>query len=208
MPQCNNSYILYGKRMMDIIISLLGIMVLSPFFFLIIIMICLESPGTPFFFQPRVGLAMKRFRLVKFRSMISSPVGEKKQFEPGKGQRVTRVGKILRKSKFDEIPELFNVLVGDMSIVGPRPEVEKYVLSYHNDFRDILKIRPGLTDFASIKYRNEEEILSKQNDSEGYYRHVILPDKLYLAKKYANIISFKTDLSILINTLKSIVTVR
>lgn len=192
---------------MDIIISLLGIMIFSPVFFLIIIIVCLESPGDPFFIQSRLGLNMKRFRLVKFRSMIPSAVGIKKQFEPGKGERVTRVGRILRKTKIDEIPELFNVLLGDMSITGPRPEVEKYVLTYLNDFREILKIRPGLTDFASIKYRNEEEILSRQDDPEGYYRNVILPDKLRLAKRYANNISLKTDLSILINTLKRIVTV-
>ena len=193
--------------MIDIIISLIGIMLFSPLFLLTIIVVCLESPGNPFFIQPRIGLNLKRFCLVKFRSMIPPAVGDRIQFEPGKSKRVTRVGVLLRRTKLDEIPELFNVLLGDMSIVGPRPEVKKYVLTYLNEFEEILKIRPGLTDFASVKYRNEEEILSRRDDPEGYYRNVILPDKLCLAKRYANNISLKTDLFILVSTLKRIVTI-
>lgn len=126
------------------------------------------------------------------------------QFEPGGSSRITRVGSFLRKTKLDELPELFNVLNGDMSIVGPRPEVEKYVQLYTKDFEAVLKIRPGLSDFASIKYRDEESILSKQGDPEKYYIESILPDKLSLAKQYAQQISFKIDMRIMRETIQRI----
>ena len=127
------------------------------------------------------------------------------EFDPGDINRVTRVGKFLRKTKLDELPELFNVLNGDMSIVGSRPEVKKYVKVYPDDFKEILKIKPGLSDYASIKYRDEETILANQSDPERYYRQFILPDKLYLAKRYIEDISFKTDMRIIKETLKCIV---
>jgi lipopolysaccharide/colanic/teichoic acid biosynthesis glycosyltransferase len=129
---------------------------------------------------------------------------QSRQFEPGANRRVTRLGAFLRRTKLDEVPELFNVLFGDMSLVGPRPEVEKYIQFYPNDFKEILKVRPGLSDFASVKYRNEEEILAKQADPEEYYIKKILPEKLKLATKYVEEISFRTDLKIIANTLKSI----
>jgi len=127
-----------------------------------------------------------------------------KEFDPGDSRRITRVGWILRKMKLDELPELFNVLNGDMSIVGPRPEVEKYVNFYSEKFKEILKIRPGLSDYASIKYRAEESILASQSDPEEYYLRVILPDKLLLAKHYVEEISLSTDLRIIRDTLRSI----
>jgi lipopolysaccharide/colanic/teichoic acid biosynthesis glycosyltransferase len=126
------------------------------------------------------------------------------QFEPGDSSRITRVGSFLRKTKLDELPELFNVVNSDMSIVGPRPEVEKYVQVYTKDFEAVLKVSPGLSDFASIKYRDEESILSKQADPEKYYIETILPDKLSLAKQYAQQISFKTDMRIMRETIQSI----
>jgi lipopolysaccharide/colanic/teichoic acid biosynthesis glycosyltransferase len=127
-----------------------------------------------------------------------------KQFSPGDNSRVTKLGNILRKTKIDELPELFNVVNGDMSIVGPRPEVAFYVEAYREDFVEILKIRPGLSDLASIKYRAEEMILQSHANPEQYYLDVILPDKLRLARQYLEIISFKTDLRILGDTLKHI----
>lgn len=130
---------------------------------------------------------------------------EQGEFDPGDKHRITRAGSFLRKTKLDELPELFNVLNGDMSIVGPRPEVEKYVKVYHEDFKEILKIRPGLSDYASVKYRDEETILANQSDPESYYRQVILPDKINLAKRYIKDISFKTDMQIIGETLKCIV---
>jgi lipopolysaccharide/colanic/teichoic acid biosynthesis glycosyltransferase len=128
-----------------------------------------------------------------------------REFEPGDNARVTTIGSFLRKAKLDELPELYNVLNGDMSIVGPRPEVEEYVRTYIKHFSDILKIRPGLSGFASIKYRAEESILASQPDPEAQYLNVILPDKLRLAKCYAKEISFSTDLRIIRDTLRSIV---
>lgn len=134
------------------------------------------------------------------------PRNERKaEFEPGDKSRVTRVGSFLRKLKLDELPELYNVLNGDIGIVGPRPEVEKYVQAYPEDFKMILRIRPGLSDYASIKYSDEEAILASQLDPEKYYLNVILPDKVRLARLYAEEISFSTDLRIIIDTLRSIV---
>lgn len=127
------------------------------------------------------------------------------EFEPGCINRITKTGFFIRKTKLDELPELFNVLKGDMSLVGPRPEVERYVQIYQEDFKEVLKIRPGLSDFASIKYRDEEDILSKQRDPEQYYCHVILPDKLQLAKYYVEKMSLKKDLAIIGRTLMRVV---
>jgi lipopolysaccharide/colanic/teichoic acid biosynthesis glycosyltransferase len=126
-------------------------------------------------------------------------------FEPGDSSRVTRMGSFLRRSKLDELAELFNVLNGDMSIVGPRPEVEKYVKIHQEDFETTLRVRPGLSDFASIKYQDEEAILAGETDPERYYREVILPDKLRLAKRYVEEMSFKTDLQIIRDTIMSVV---
>lgn len=152
----------------------------------------------------RIGQHFKPFQLVKFRSMsIHKNIG-RQEFDPGDNSRVTRVGSFLRKTKLDELPELFNVLNGDMSIIGSRPEVEKYVKAYPDDFKEILKIKPGLSDYASIKYRDEETILANQPDPGRYYRQVILPDKLHLARRYIENISFKTDMRIIKETLKCI----
>jgi lipopolysaccharide/colanic/teichoic acid biosynthesis glycosyltransferase len=163
-----------------------------------------ESKGPPFFVQVRIGKEMLPFRLIKFRSMIQINGSGKNQFNPGDNRRITKIGKFLRKTKIDELPELINIIKGEMSIVGPRPEVEEYVNVYLEDFKEILKIRPGLTDFASIKYRDEENILASQRDPENYYLNVVLPDKLSLGKSYLEQVSFGTDLHIVKDTLKSI----
>jgi lipopolysaccharide/colanic/teichoic acid biosynthesis glycosyltransferase len=125
-------------------------------------------------------------------------------FSPGDKRRVTKLGRLLRNTKIDELPELLNILKGDMSFVGPRPEVAKYVNTYIEDFEVILNVRPGLSDFASIKYRDEEQILADKTDSEKYYLNVILPDKLQIARSYVENISLKIDLFIIRNTLKSV----
>jgi lipopolysaccharide/colanic/teichoic acid biosynthesis glycosyltransferase len=163
------------------------------------------SPGPAFFKQKRIGKDFRPFKLIKFRSMAVSQNPRARDFEPGDDSRVTRVGSLLRKVKLDELPELFNVLNGDMSIVGPRPEVEKYVFGYWKDFESILRVRPGLSDFASIRYQDEEAILASQKDPETYYREVILPDKLDLGKQYIKEISFKTDMRIINDTIRSVV---
>ena len=137
--------------------------------------------------------------------MVLSQNETKGKFEPGDMSRITRVGALLRRLKIDELPELFNVLNGDMSIVGPRPEVAEYVRVYSEEFEVILKNRPGLSDFASVKHCDEEEILAIQPDPVEYYINVILPDKLRLARLYYEKVSFKTDLHIIMNTMKIIV---
>jgi len=193
------------KRLLDLALAIPAFFVLAPFFCVVCVFILVDSKGSPFFIQERIGKGMLPFRLIKFRSMTHVNSLAKAQFNPGDNNRVTKVGAFLRKTKIDELPELINVVKGDMSIVGPRPEVEIYVQDYSEDFRKILQIRPGLTDFASIKYRDEENILAKQPDPEVYYREVLLPDKLSLAKCYVDRVSFDTDVRIIKNTLKSII---
>ena len=195
------------KRWIDVLFSSLAILCLSPIFVLISILICIDSKGPPFFIQERVGRGIIPFRLIKFRSMVNKEFDESGGFSPGDGRRVTKIGRLLRKTKIDELPELFNILKGDMSFVGPRPEVAKYVNACLKDYKIILIVRPGLSDLASIKYRDEEQILADKNDPEKYYRDIILPDKLLIAKSYVEIISLKTDLSIIGNTLKIVMRV-
>lgn len=192
------------KRILDIILAASALLVFSPLFVLVTILIKLDSEGPVFFKQTRVGKDCKPFKLIKFRSMREENKALKKQFEPGNNKRVTYVGKILRKTKIDELPELFNILIGDMSVVGPRPEVEKYVMLFQDEYITVLKVRPGLSDFASILYRDEEDILALQTDSEQYYIKTILPRKLSLACEYITNISFKTDMEIITKTIKSI----
>jgi len=197
------SYHPHIKRVMDITLSILALTFFLPLFILTYILIRTESEGAPFFVQKRIGKGMRPFPLIKFRSMRISTASDN-QFEPGQSSRITNIGKILRKTKIDELPELINIFKGDMSIVGPRPEVPQYVQIYPDDFREILKVRPGLSDYASVKYRNEEDILADQSAPDEYYRCVILPDKLNLAKDYIKNISFKTDWYIIIATIKTL----
>jgi len=197
----NTFYNLIGKRIFDIVLSALALIVFSPVFIIIMVIIMLDSPGNPFFIQRRFGKGMDHFNLIKFRSMRSSEDTSKGQFDPGDGSRVTKIGKILRQTKIDELPQLFNVFKGDMSIVGARPEIDKYINLYRDDFKSILLNRPGLSDFASIKYHDEEIILSFQDNAENYYLKIILPDKLKLSKVYSENICLKTDLYIIKETI-------
>lgn len=190
------------KRLLDFTLSVMAITLLAPVFAIICMLIPLDSPGSPFFFQKRIGKGMKPFWLIKFRSMTPPGSGRTgdRQFDPGDDSRVTRIGRLLRKTKLDEIPELINILKGDMSIVGPRPEVPGYVEIYPESFSKILTNRPGLTDPASIRYRNEEALLSRQADPEKYYLLVVLKDKLQLALDYQRNMSFITDVRIMLDT--------
>jgi len=194
----------YLKRLLDLVLSFSSLLVLSPFLAFISLLIRLESPGSPFFLQERIGKGMVPFRLVKFRTMTARAGALRGMFTPGDRSRVTRLGRVLRKTKIDELPELFNVLKGDMAIVGPRPEVAKYVSAYPGDFELIFELRPGLSDSASIKYRNEEAILAGQKDPEDYYLRVILPEKLRLARSYVENVSFRTDMGVVKETLKTL----
>jgi lipopolysaccharide/colanic/teichoic acid biosynthesis glycosyltransferase len=192
------------KRSLDFLLSFAALLCFSPLFLLLCGLICFESQGGAFFFQRRIGKDLVSFRLIKFRSMRTAKAAQGRQFEPGNSGRVTRLGKLLRSTKLDELPELFNVLFGEMSLVGPRPEVEKYVQVRPVEFEVVLRVRPGLSDYASIKFRSEEKILAKVEDPEKCYLEEILPEKLRLAEEYIKRISLRTDINIIANTIKTI----
>ena len=194
-----------GKRLFDILFSLIGILILFPILFLISLLIIIDSKGGIFFKQIRVGKRNKDFKILKFRTMKTD--SEKKGFLTigNKDNRITKVGYYLRKYKLDEFPQLLNVLKGDMSIVGPRPEVRKYVDMYNEQQLKVLSVRPGLTDFASIEYINESELLSKSGKPEETYINEIMPAKLNINLNYIEKKSFLTDCTIIIKTLIKII---
>lgn len=192
-------------RLLDIIASACGLIVLSPLFIVLAIWIKLDSKGPVFYRQTRVGQYGKDFSLFKFRSMR---VGADKKgliTVGGKDNRITKVGYFIRKYKLDELPQLLNVLKGDMSLVGPRPEVRKYVDLYTEEQKKVLSVRPGITDYASIEYVDENEILGKAVDPDQTYIKVIMPDKIKYNMKYINNRSVWEYLKVIFLTFKSIV---
>jgi len=195
-----NIYKHFGKRLIDILASACGLLLLAPLFAVVALSIKLDSRGPVFFRQGRVGKDGHAFRIVKFRSMdaVSStlPAG----ITVSGDKRVTSVGRVLRRYKIDELPQLWNVLSGEMSLVGPRPELAKYVDSYSPEQRIVLTVRPGITDPATLAYRHEEEILSQDGDPETLYRTRILPDKLNRNISYIRQSSFRTDLLLIFHT--------
>jgi lipopolysaccharide/colanic/teichoic acid biosynthesis glycosyltransferase len=192
------------KRLFDILFSFIGLLFLQPLFVVIAIMIKVDSTGPVFFRQGRVGKNFSRFMIYKFRTMVVDAEKNGLRITSGGDHRITRIGRILRKFKIDELPQLFNVLKGDMSLVGPRPEVEEYVKLYEKDYMEILKRRPGITDVSSIIFREEEAVLKNQVDPEGYYKKILLPEKIRLAKEYIEHSSFSYDLKLVLNTLHKI----
>jgi lipopolysaccharide/colanic/teichoic acid biosynthesis glycosyltransferase len=193
------------KRLFDIIASGCGLLVLSPLFFIVAIWIKLDSKGPVFYKQIRVGRYGKDFKLFKFRSMR---VGADKRgliTIGGHDPRVTRSGYFIRKYKLDEFPQLINVFIGDMSLVGPRPEVRKYVDLYTPEQLHVLAVRPGITDLASIRYRNENEILETVENPEQYYIDVIMPDKLRINLEYVANHSFFYDIKLIFKTFWEII---
>ncbi|ACN99399.1 sugar transferase [Sulfurihydrogenibium azorense Az-Fu1] len=195
----------YIKRIIDFLLALIGIILLIPFFIIIAILIKKEDGGSIFFKQVRVGQYGKPFRIYKFRTMVENAGKMGSQVTKGDDPRITKIGKFLRKYKLDELPQLINVLKGDMSLVGPRPEVPKYVEVYKEDYNEILKVKPGITDYATLEYVDEEEILKGANDVEKVYLEKVLPEKIKYYKKYINDISFLTDLKLILKTLKKII---
>lgn len=192
------------KRVFDIFFASIGLLLLAPLFLLLIIIIPLDGKGGSFFKQTRVGKDGEHFGLLKFRTMV--PKAESKgKLTVGDDPRVTRIGAFLRKYKLDELPQLINVIKGDMSIVGPRPEVPEYVASYDKEERQVLSVRPGLTDEASLAYLEEEKLLREAEDPERVYRERILPEKLRSNLRYVRERSFKKDLGLIFRTLKKIV---
>lgn len=192
------------KRLFDFVASGCGLLVLSPIFLVLAVWVKLDSPGPVFYRQVRVGRGNKDFRLFKFRSMR---IGSDKKgliTVGGRDPRVTRSGYYIRKYKLDELPQLINVFVGDMSLVGPRPEVRKYVDMYTPEQMHVLDVRPGITDLASICYRNENELLEKVDNPETYYIETILPDKLRINLDYVHHQSFWGDLELIFKTFRAI----
>ena len=197
----NKFYLKYGKRIFDFFSSLIGIFLFLLFYFIIGILIKIEDKGPVLYKSKRIGQNFKPFFLLKFRSMIVNADKIGPLITKEKDPRITKIGKFLRKTKIDEFPQLFNVLKGEMSIVGPRPEVEKYISYFKKDYKKILSIKPGITDYAAIEFRNEEEILDKFENIEESYIKEILPQKINLYKKYLNEVGFITDLNIIFKTI-------
>ena len=189
------------KRLFDITASFFGIIILSPLLIFIGLWVGLSSKGGVFYKQIRVGKNNKDFKLYKFRSMRVNSDKQGLLTVGSKDSRITKAGYFIRKYKIDELPQLFNVLKGDMSFVGPRPEVRRYVDLYSKEQMKVLSVRPGITDPASIKYRNENDILSSASNPEEYYIQHIMPDKLQINIDYINTQTFIKDSKIIFQTI-------
>lgn len=196
------------KRLFDIVASGIGLVLLSPLFLVLAIWIKMDSKGPVFYHQVRVGKNNKNFRILKFRSMhVGADKGSLVTIG-GRDSRITRSGYYIRKYKFDEIPQLINVFIGDMSLVGPRPEVRYYVNYWTSEQMHVLDVRPGITDPASIKFRNENELVEKAEAPEDYYINVIMQEKIKLYLEYVENASFWYDIKLIFMTFKVIITER
>ena len=193
-----------SKNHFDLVVAIGGFVFLMPLLILVALLV-LWNDGRPVIFrQTRVGQNGCEFTLYKFRTMAVCPLAENGSFGPGDTSRVTPTGYLLRKTKLDELPQVWNVLKGDMSLVGPRPEVRKWVEAYPERWAGVLAVRPGITDPASLIYRNEEELLAHSADPEAYYREHILPHKLDLYESYTRTRTFGGDLNLMLRTILSL----
>ncbi len=197
-------FTLFAKRVFDIVASFLGLTVLFVPFLIVAIIIKCTSKGPVFFRQERVGKGGKTFRIFKFRTMVVDAEKKGLQITVGKDSRVTGIGKFLRKTKMDELPQLINVLIGQMSFVGPRPEVPHYVEMYSDYQRNILRVKPGITELASIVYRDENEVLAGSDDPEQTYINEIMPKKIELNMEYIQKMSFWYDIKLIFKTFAAI----
>ena len=193
------------KRAMDIVISGGALAVIWPVLLLIALAIKIDDPGPVFYRQVRVGKDGKEFRIFKFRTMIVDADKKGLAITVGRDNRITRMGRLLRKTKLDELAQLFNVFIGEMSFVGPRPEVPKYVKLYTPYQRQVLLVRPGITDYASIAYRNENDLLGTSDDPEKMYIEEIMPAKIELNMKYLREISPIADLRLIFGTIAAVI---
>jgi lipopolysaccharide/colanic/teichoic acid biosynthesis glycosyltransferase len=193
------------KRIFDIIASIIGLLILLPFFLIISLMIIVNSGFPVFYTQKRVGRANIDFGLLKFRTMKKNADKLGLLTVGGRDPRITAIGYYLRKYKLDELPQLINVFIGNMSLVGPRPEVRKYVDLYNDEQKKVLLVKPGITDYASLEYFSENDLLAKSADPETTYIKEIMPAKLELNKKYISEMGLSTDLKIIFGTIKRIV---
>ena len=188
------------KRAFDLLISVVVLIIFSPVFIIVGIFISLESKGGVFFSQERIGKNLVPFKILKFRTMKLNSESEGKLTVGSKDNRITKVGYRLRKYKIDELPQFINVLKGEMSIVGPRPEVNKYVELYNQEQKEVLSIKPGITDYASLEYFEENKLLGESSNPEETYINEIMPKKLEINLKYVKKHSFLTDLNIIWKT--------
>lgn len=193
------------KRLFDFFLSLTAILLMSPIFFIVAILLKLDSEGPVFYKQVRVGLNEKKFKLLKFRTMYMNSDRKGLLTVGDRDARITRLGYWLRKYKIDELPQLINVLKGDMSIVGPRPEVARYVELYNNFQRRVLTVKPGITDWASIEFIDENRLLASAEDPESFYIHSIIPQKIMQNLKYIDHHNIWIDLKIISHTLMGII---
>jgi lipopolysaccharide/colanic/teichoic acid biosynthesis glycosyltransferase len=192
------------KRGFDITVASVGLVLLSPLLMVVSLLIRLDSPGPALFRQERIGRRFRPFRIYKFRTMVQEAPGKGGMITFGGDPRITRVGRVLRKTKIDELPQLINILRGEMSFVGPRPEVRPYVERFREDYAEILKVLPGITDLASLQYRNEAEILGCSENPEEEYVTRVLPEKIRLAKEYLRRSSMRFDVILILKTLLSL----
>ncbi|WP_459479343.1 sugar transferase [Clostridium saccharoperbutylacetonicum] len=189
------------KRIFDLICSTLGLIVLSPVLLVIAIRIKTGSDGPVFFKQIRVGEGSKEFEILKFRTMVVDAEKLGRQITVGNDSRITKIGAFLRKYKLDELPQLINVFKGDMSLVGPRPEVPRYVKLYNEEQIRVLEVKPGITDLASIRYRDENDLLGEVENPDEFYINTIMPDKLALNLEYINKNNIFLDIYIILKTI-------
>ena len=201
----NNFYSLYGKRLLDIVLIIPACLLLIPLYLVLGTGIVIFDGWPVLYTQDRVGKNFRKFTLYKFRTMTPDRTGKASLVTVKNDTRITPIGRFMRNYKLDELPQLFNVLIGNMSIVGPRPEVGKYVDQYKDDYKSVLSVKPGLADYATLMFHNEEEILSKYDNLQEAYINKILPEKIRLYKKYIADQSLITDLKIIVKTLRNIV---
>jgi len=194
----------WAKRALDLTAAVVGIVLFLPIFFGCCVLIKLDSPGGVFFRQVRVGQRGRLFRIVKLRTMIVGAVSMGSGITAAGDNRITKVGRMLRRTKLDEIPQLWNVLIGDMSIVGPRPEIPKYVALYTAEQRRVLDLRPGITDEASIEFLSEERQLAAAEDPEKYYVEYCIPRKIQINTDYAGRSNVIRDFGVIFRTIKLI----
>ncbi len=189
------------KRMFDFVCAGTGLLVLSPLFIVISFLIKFDSSGSVIFKQVRVGQLGELFTIYKFRTMVSGSEKKGAQVTTRDDPRITRAGNFLRKYKLDELPQLLNVFLGEMSLVGPRPEVPRYVEAFKDDYKKILSVKPGITDFASLEYRNENDLLKVSNNPEEVYIRQIMPEKIVFYHRYLKEQSLLTDLNLIFKTI-------
>lgn len=193
-----------AKRIFDVLVAVSALILLAPLLILVALLVWVTSPGPVIFDQERIGLRGQPFRILKFRSMVNGAAGQGPSVTASNDARVTPVGAVIRKLKVDELPQLLNVLAGEMSLVGPRPEVRKYVEMFPEDYELIHSVRPGITGVASVEFANEAEILAGADDPEAEYVANVLPEKLEMERRYVENQSLFGDLRLIVATVFAI----